>query len=89
MMNSRDTLVLKVLQFKALHNGADTGRFIDALLEQNPESAEALTKNVCARIPKPLAERMENMGKLLDALDDDDDVQNAWTTLENEEDLDR
>ena len=25
----------------------------------------------------------------LDALDDDDDVQNAWTTLENEEDLDR
>jgi len=29
------------------------------------------------------------MGKLLDALDDDDDVQNAWTTLENEEDLDR
>ena len=23
------------------------------------------------------------------ALDDDDDVQNAWTTLENEEDLDR
>ena len=26
---------------------------------------------------------------LLDALDDDDDVQNAWHTLENEEDLDR
>ena len=28
-------------------------------------------------------------GALLDALDDDDDVQNAWHTLENEEDLDR
>ena len=27
--------------------------------------------------------------ELLDALDDDDDVQNAWHTLENEEDLDR
>ena len=27
--------------------------------------------------------------QLLDALDDDDDVQNAWHTLENEEDLDR
>lgn len=66
MMNSRDILVLKALQFKALHHGADNGRFIDALLEQNPEHAEALTKNVCARIPKPLAERMENMGKLLD-----------------------
>jgi YebC/PmpR family DNA-binding regulatory protein len=34
-------------------------------------------------------EQLENMGKLLDALDDDDDVQNAWHTLENEEDLDR
>jgi len=29
------------------------------------------------------------MGKLLDALDNEDDEQNAWTTLENEEDLDR
>lgn len=27
--------------------------------------------------------------KLFDALDDDDDVQNFWHTLENEEDLDR
>ena len=27
--------------------------------------------------------------KLLDALDDDDDVQNTWHNLENEEDLDR
>ena len=34
-------------------------------------------------------DQLVNMGKLLDALDDDDDVQNAWTTLENEEDLDR
>ncbi|MCI2047170.1 MAG: YebC/PmpR family DNA-binding transcriptional regulator [Faecalibacterium sp.] len=29
------------------------------------------------------------LGKLLDALEDDDDVQNVWTSLENEEDLDR
>ena len=34
-------------------------------------------------------DQMVNMGKLLDALDDDDDVQNAWHTLENEDDLDR
>ena len=33
--------------------------------------------------------QMANMAKLLDALDDDDDVQNAWHNLENEEDLDR
>ena len=26
------------------------------------------------------------MGKLLDALEDDDDVQNVWHSLENEED---
>ena len=31
----------------------------------------------------------EEFSKLLDALDDDDDVQNAWHSLENEEDLDR
>ena len=29
------------------------------------------------------------MAKLLDALEDDDDVQNVWHNLENEEDLDR
>ena len=34
-------------------------------------------------------DQMANMAKLLDALDDDDDVQNAWHNLENEEDLDR
>ena len=31
----------------------------------------------------------KNMAKLLDALEDDDDVQNVWHNLENEEDLDR
>ena len=34
-------------------------------------------------------DQLTNMGKLLDALEDDDDVQNAWHSLENEEDLDR
>ena len=29
------------------------------------------------------------MTRLLDALEDDDDVQNVWHNLENEEDLDR
>ena len=32
----------------------------------NPEQADAITKNVCARIPKLLAERMEEIGSLLD-----------------------
>ena len=66
IMNSRETLILKTLQCKALHNGADNARFVDHLLDQNPEQADAITKNVCARIPKLLAERMEEIGSLLD-----------------------
>ena len=48
-MNTRETLILKALECKKLHTGADNNRFVDALLDQNPEMAEALTKNVCAR----------------------------------------
>ena len=33
------------------------------------------------------ASKTKLMGKLLDALEDDDDVQNVWHSLENEEDL--
>lgn len=64
-MNTRETLILKTLQCKALNNGADTGNFIDALLTQNPEQADQITKNVCARIPLGLAEEMESLGGLL------------------------
>ena len=34
-------------------------------------------------------EDLRKMGLLLDALDDDDDVQNSWNSLENEQDIDR
>ena len=30
---------------------------------------------------------LKQMGKLLDSLEDNDDVQNVWHSLENEEDL--
>ena len=53
--------------------------FISADVAQVPATTTTLTD------PDQLAQ----MGKLLDALDDDDDVQNAWHSLENEEDLDR
>ena len=33
--------------------------------------------------------QMTSMAKLLDALEDNDDVQNVWHNLENEDDLDR
>lgn len=67
-MNTRETLILKALQFKALHtNGHNMpGQVLDHLLEQNPEEADALTKNVCARIPLELAQEMEAIGSVLD-----------------------
>ena len=64
-MNTRETQILKTLQAKALQSGADNG-FIDVLLSQNPEQADQLTKNVCARIPIELARDMEGLGALLD-----------------------
>ena len=54
-------------------------KFISADVAQVPSTTTVLTD----------PDQLVQMGKLLDALDDDDDVQNAWHTLENEEDLDR
>lgn len=53
--------------------------FLSADVAQVPSTTTTLTD----------PDQLTNMGKLLDALDEDDDVQNAWHTLENEEDLDR
>lgn len=65
-MNTRETLILKTLEFKAVNTGTNTGDFLDSLLAQNPEKADELTKNVCARIPLQLAKDMESIGSLLD-----------------------
>ena len=66
IMNTYETLILKTLQCKALNSGAGNARFVDHLLEQNPDQADEITKNVCARIPLALAEEMESVGSLLD-----------------------
>jgi hypothetical protein len=66
IMNTRETLLLKTLEFKAVNTGTNAGDFIDNLLAQNPEKADELTKNVCARIPLQLAKDMEYIGSLLD-----------------------
>lgn len=67
-MNTRETLILKALQFKELHTSGSsmTGDLVDHILEQNPEKADELTKNVCARIPLQLAQEMEAIGGMLD-----------------------
>ena len=67
-MNSRETLILKTLRFKQLHVYGNTfgGDIIDTVLDQNPEKADELTKNVCARVPLQLAQEMEQVGDMLD-----------------------
>ena len=40
---------------------------------------------ISTRLTDP--DQLKLMGKLLDSLEDDDDVQNVWHSLENEEDL--
>lgn len=64
-MNTRETLILHTLQFKQLHDGSANGDIVDHLLTENPERADELTKNVCARIPLVLANEMEQLGGLL------------------------
>ncbi|MDO8945473.1 MAG: hypothetical protein Q7U75_19980 [Desulfobacterales bacterium] len=64
-MNTRETLILKALEFKNVHTGSSIGGLVDQLLAQNPDQADAITKNVCARIPVGLAEEMEQIGGLI------------------------
>jgi hypothetical protein len=65
LMNTRETLILKTLEFKHVHSGASIDGLVDHLLAQNPDQADAITKNVCARIPVALAEEMEQLGGLI------------------------
>ena len=65
-MNTRETLVFKTLAWKQTLNGSGHGDLVDHLLEQNPEQADTLTKNVCARVPLELARDMETLGGMLD-----------------------
>ena len=64
-MNSRETLILKALEFKSVHSGASIDGLVDTLLAQHPDQADAITKNVCARLPIGLVEEMEQLGGLL------------------------
>ena len=65
IMNTRETLILHALQFKQLNDGSGHGDMVDHLLAQDPDRADELTKNVCARIPLTLAEEMESVGVML------------------------
>ena len=45
----------------------------------------AMVPMTTTRLTDP--DQLKAMGKLLDSLEDNDDVQNVWHSLENEEDL--
>ena len=66
IMNTRETLILKTLTWKQGLSGSVPGSFVDRLLDENPEKADEITKNVCARIPLELAKEMESVGEMLD-----------------------
>lgn len=66
IMNTRETLILKTLSWKETLTGSGHGSTVDYLLEENPEKADEITKNVCARIPLQLAQEMETLGNMLD-----------------------
>ena len=65
-MNTREILILKALKLKELNTGHSGSKLVDQLFDENPEKADELTKNVCARIPLELAQDMELIGGLLD-----------------------
>lgn len=66
IMNSREKLILQVLKFKQLHQGSGNQDFVDQLLDQNPEQADEITRNVCARIPLALFNDLNNYCSLLE-----------------------
>ena len=51
----------------------------------SPEAIWPPVPMTTTRLTDP--DQLKLMGKLLDALEDNDDVQNVWHSLENEEDL--
>ena len=65
-MNMRETLILKALAFKQLQEGSGHGDLVDALMEQNPEVRDTVTRNICAQIPKELYKEVEFFSSVMD-----------------------
>jgi hypothetical protein len=64
-MNLRETLILKTLQFKSVYTGAGNDALVDMVIDQNPDEASKIMRNVCAMVPIGLSDRMQEMGGLL------------------------
>lgn len=64
-MNSRETLIFHALQSKRLFTGASNDKLVDMFLAQDSDAVDAITKNVCARIPIALSKEMEEIGSVI------------------------
>ena len=65
-MKFQEVIQLKALELKSLHHGGPS-RLAEQFLEQavaTPEG-QAMTRNICAHISKPLFERVEECCQLL------------------------
>ena len=62
-----------------------SNKFIKQLVEAKDKSDSLNMVLTTTRLTDP--DQLKQMGKLLDSLEDNDDVQNVWHSLENEEDL--
>lgn len=67
-MNTREILILKTLQFKQLQqqgHSLEASDLVDQLLASDPQKADELSKNVCARLPIHLVHELESICGLL------------------------
>lgn len=65
MDHTRETLIYSVLKFKRAHQNTGNQEMVDHLLDQNPEQADQITRNVCARISLPMSNDLEGFAGLL------------------------
>ncbi len=64
VMNSTEQILLGVLKFKSLQQGVG-GDIVDHLLASDPAQADQITRNVCARIPLELSQRLDSYTDLI------------------------
>jgi hypothetical protein len=65
MDHTRETLIFNALKFKRSHQNTGNQDLVDHLLDANPEKADEITRNVCARISLPMSQELEGYASML------------------------
>ena len=65
MDQTRETLIFNVLKFKRAHQHTGNQDIVDHLLDENPEKADEITRNVCARISLPMSQDLDGYCAML------------------------